>query len=73
MTLDALMEEIRTLPVEQRRELIGMIEDTLAETPSLEARKHSLLELDGLGKEIWEGVDVQVYVNELRREWDHRP
>ncbi len=73
MTLDALMEEIRTLPVEQRRELIGMIEDTLAETPSPEGSKHSLSELRGLGKEIWEGVDPQEYVNELRREWDHRP
>ena len=33
----------------------------------------SLLELEGLGAEIWEGVDAQEYVNELRKEWDHRP
>jgi hypothetical protein len=24
----------------------------------------------GLGKEIWEGVDAQAYVNELRDEWE---
>jgi hypothetical protein len=24
----------------------------------------------GLGKEIWEGIDPQAYVNELRDEWD---
>jgi hypothetical protein len=36
-------------------------------------RQRSLLELEGLGAEIWEGVDAQEYVNELRKEWDHRP
>jgi hypothetical protein len=24
----------------------------------------------GLGKEIWEGVDVDHYIDELRNEWD---
>ncbi len=31
------------------------------------------MELHGLGAEIWEGVDAQEYVNELRNEWEHRP
>jgi len=29
----------------------------------------SLLELRGLGQEIWDGVDAQVYVNEERNSW----
>jgi excisionase family DNA binding protein len=33
----------------------------------------SLLEFEGVGAEIWGGVDAQEYVNELRKEWDHRP
>ena len=33
----------------------------------------SFLELDGLGAEIWRGIDAQEYVNELRHEWDERP
>jgi hypothetical protein len=32
----------------------------------------SLLEFEGLGAEIWKGIDAQEYVNELRKEWDHR-
>ena len=36
-------------------------------------KKRSLLELEGLGAEIWEGIDAQEYVNELRNEWEHRP
>jgi hypothetical protein len=43
-----------------------------------EQPKHSIMELEGLGAEIWKGkdgtpADAQDYVNELRREWDHRP
>ncbi len=36
-------------------------------------KKRSIMELHGLGAEIWEGVDAQEYVNELRNEWEHRP
>ena len=32
----------------------------------------SILDLEGLGKEIWQGVDVRRYIDELRDEWDDR-
>lgn len=32
--------------------------------------QHSVLELRGLGKEIWEGIDAQEYVNQERDAWD---
>ncbi len=31
--------------------------------------KHSIMELEGLGKEIWEGIDAQEYVNQEREAW----
>ncbi len=31
---------------------------------------HSLLDLQGLGKEIWEGIDAAEYVDDERRSWD---
>lgn len=30
----------------------------------------NLLNLKGLGKHLWEGIDAQEYVNKLREEWD---
>jgi hypothetical protein len=30
---------------------------------------HSLLELEGLGAEIWQGIDAQKYVEEERKSW----
>ena len=38
-----------------------------------QSSRQSIMELHGLGKEIWEGIDAQEYVNKLREEWDHRP
>ncbi len=32
-------------------------------------KKHSIREFRGLGKEIWQGVDAQEYVNRERAEW----
>ena len=31
---------------------------------------HSILELQGLGKEIWEGLDAQEYLDQERSLWD---
>jgi hypothetical protein len=36
----------------------------------LEQPRSNLLQLKGLGKEIWHGEDAQAYVNRLRQEWD---
>jgi hypothetical protein len=30
----------------------------------------SLFELEGLGRELWEGIDPDEYVRELRAGWD---
>jgi hypothetical protein len=55
--------------VQERKELVKLLVDSLDTLPStLQQRK--LSELRGLGKEIWEGVDAQEYVNRLRDEWD---
>lgn len=44
----------------------------VASVPDVTMHTRSLLELEGLGAEIWQGVDAQEYVNQLRSEWDHR-
>lgn len=32
--------------------------------------KRSIMELEGLGKEIWHGLDAQAYVNQERASWN---
>ena len=32
--------------------------------------KHSITEFEGLGKEVWEGVNVEKYIEEERNSWE---
>ncbi len=77
MSVQKLYQQyIKPLNPTERLNLTAMIIQDLAATmPKAveERRERSLLELEGLGAEIWEGVDAQEYINELRKEWDHRP
>ena len=60
-------------------ELIRVAVKNLLESEGVNGRPlHSIMELHGLGAEIWKDesgnlIDAQEYVNELRGEWDHRP
>ena len=69
-------EHVRPLPPQERLRLLALTAKALAEdtgeAPPARPRR-SIMDLHGLGKEIWEGIDPQEYVNELRAEWDHRP
>ena len=64
MTVIQLLEHAKALEQWQQKELIMLLVDHLASQPP--QPKRSLKELQGLGKEIWEGVDAQEYINELR-------
>ena len=65
---------IKSLSDEQRRELLELLEkDLSAKAEKAESKQHSIMELHGLGKEIWAGAEPDAYVRELRDEWKHRP
>ena len=57
MTLEDIVQEARALSVEERKQLIGMIVDTLTESPPEKKKKCSILELAGLGAEIWKDIE----------------
>jgi hypothetical protein len=64
-------EHIKPLSREQQLLLLDLLQTELANGDD-DGRRHSILELHGLGKEIWEGVDPKEYVGKLRDEWDER-
>jgi hypothetical protein len=68
------LAHIKPLPMVERLRLLEMTaRDLVTSTIDDTRSEHSLLELEGLGAEVWEGVDAQAYVNGLRKEWEHRP
>ncbi len=46
-------------------DIAALVRQHIAKRP-----RRSILELEGLGKEIWEGIDAQEYVNKERSSWD---
>ena len=75
MSIEQLYEKhIESLDLREQCRLLELIARRIASLSEAGPRKkRSLMELHGLGAEIWEGIEAQEYVDELRREWDHRP
>jgi hypothetical protein len=61
-------EHIKPLPREQQVQLLDLLQTGL-ENGDDNGKRLSILELHGLGKEIWQGVDPKDYVRKLRDEW----
>src|SRR5437868_246851 len=72
---DGIYRRIKQRATRNRRsisqEVTQILEEAVAEKPKA---KHSLLELAGLGKEVWEkalnGKDAAEYIREERDSWD---
>jgi len=64
--------ELLSLGIAERFEVVRLTMDSLlkeiVDVPTV--HKRSLLELRGLGKEIWEGVDPVEYVKQERDSWE---
>lgn len=74
LTVEQLYQQyIKPIPATEQLRLIVLISQQLAiHSEPIKPKMRSLLELEGLGAEIWEGIDAQKYVDELRQEWDSR-
>lgn len=71
MTYAEVVSEIYQLSPAERLSLIEVIHTSLENHDDSE--ELSILDLEGVGAEIWQGIDAQEYVNALREEWNHRP
>ncbi|MDE2821309.1 MAG: hypothetical protein OXI40_16380 [Chloroflexota bacterium] len=73
MSVGELLRQAKALSPNERKELLNLLQELveldLAEIDE-QKPKRSLFELVGMGKGIWQGVDAQDYVNQLRDEWD---
>lgn len=71
MTVTDIVEQAKALSIQERKLLIKLLVDGL-DRQEMPAQPRSITELRGLGKTIWQGIDAQDYVNELRNEWDRQ-
>ena len=66
---DALYRKIQARAKRQRRSVAQEVIHILSQVTD-QAAPLSILELQGLGKEVWRGVDAARYVDKERRGWD---
>ena len=64
------VQGIHQLTPEELVNLLEYISVTLKQRIGKKPAKHSIMELEGLGAELWEGIDAQEYVRQERASWD---
>ncbi len=64
-----IVEKASRLSKQQKADLIAELESQMRHE-SRKSRQRSIGEFRGLGKDIWEGIDAQEYVNTERDSWD---
>ena len=70
LTYNDCVRGITYLRPEEQLSLMKIISAALKKSLGKRVAKHSILELEGLGSEIWKGVDAQEYVRKERESWD---
>lgn len=66
---DRVRHQFDELSAEEQDRLLRELADRVAQRRRTSAR-HSILELRGLGKEVWEDIDATEYVRRERAAWD---
>ena len=67
---EAVLEAIEKLSPPDQLRLVSVLTDRLSHRLEEKTRRHSILELRGLGKEVWSGVDPDQYVEQERSSWN---
>ncbi len=67
-----LLGQCMRLSTDERIEFVAVVTELVAQSDEErdERSPRSILELDGLGKEIWHGIDPDEYIREEHRSWD---
>lgn len=63
-------EHVASLPSDAKMRLVALIVERVAAGEAPAGAR--LVELDGLGREVWDGVDPDEHVRRLRDEWEGR-
>ncbi len=70
-TYNEVRRQAENLTPEEQMRLIEDLSKLIRQRVTLTPKpKRSILELEGLGKEIWNGIDAQEYVNQERNSWN---
>jgi len=64
------LKGITSLSADEQLTLIKVLSSALKKTIFKRRGKNSIMALEGLGADIWKGIDAQEYVKRERESWD---
>ncbi len=65
-----ILNQLEQLTPEEQRQLLQDIASIVQRHQVTDKPQRSILEFEGLGKEIWEGIDVDQYIENERKSWE---
>ncbi|MFH0926192.1 MAG: hypothetical protein V1872_11305 [bacterium] len=69
LTYSDYIRGISDLKIEEQLNLLEMISSRLKSNAG-KKKKHSIMELEGLGENIWKDIDPKEYIRKERESWD---
>jgi hypothetical protein len=70
LTYDDVVATLPTLAPAEQLNLLEVLSSVLKKAMQPEVKRHTLLELEGLGAEMWSKVNVEDYVRQERDSWN---
>jgi len=68
--LNEVLNQVQHLTPDDQLRLVEDLVANIRSQGTGRSKKHSIMELKGLSKEIWKDVDVEKYIDEERNSWD---
>ncbi len=68
-TYQDIRHQVKTLTPDEQLRLLEEL-SAMVNFPKLTKSKRSIMDLEGLGKEIWQGFDAQEYIDQERDSWN---
>ena len=66
-----VLNQVRQLSPEEQLQLLEDIAAMLRQRVKNTQRPgHNIMELEGMAKKLWEGIDVEKFIDEERNSWD---
>ena len=66
-----VLNQVRQLSPEEQLQLLEDIAAMLRQrVKNTQRPKHNVMELEGMAKKLWEGIDVEKFIDEERNSWD---
>ncbi len=65
-----IIKSLRHLDINDRLRVLEEVKSIINRQDKLNRKKRSLLELAGLGEEIWKDVDIEKYIKSERETWE---